>query len=173
MIAAIDVHYKNDGSASAGAVVFADYSDTKAYRTYYINDIRVTAGYVPGQFYKRELPCIMAIFGVIEEEIDTVIVDGYVDLGKNPGLGRHLWKALDSKKKIIGVAKKPFRRSDAVRVFRGKSRQPLYITVAGMQQAEAAALIAGMHGKFRIPALIREADALSRFGKSGEHISEG
>lgn len=173
MIAAIDVHYKNDWSASAGAVVFADYYDAKAYRKYYINDIPVAAGYVPGQFYKRELPCIMAILGMIEEEIDAVIVDGYVDLGKKPGLGRHLWKALDSKVEIIGVAKKPFRGSDAIRVFRGKSRQPLYITVAGMQQVKAVALIAGMHGKFRIPELIRQADMISRFGKSGEQLSEG
>ncbi len=173
MIAAIDVHYRNDVSASAGAVVFADYSDTKSYRKYYINDIPVTAGYVPGQFYIRELPCIMAILGIIEEEIDTVIIDGYVDLGSGPGLGRHLWEALDARKKIIGVAKKSFRGSDAFRVFRGKSRQPLYITAAGMKQSAAADLIACMHGTFRIPALIREADMISRFGMSGEQLSEG
>jgi len=161
MIAAIDVHYNDDASASAGAVVFSDYSDSTGYRTYVRNISRVEK-YVPGQFYRRELPCIMAILGMIEEEIDTVIIDGYVDLGGRPGLGRHLWKALEGKKKIIGVAKKNFRGSNAVRVFRGKSRQPLYITAAGIEQTAAAGLIANMHGKFRLPAFLKQADSLCR-----------
>ncbi len=37
--------------------------------------------YIAGQFYRRELPCIMAILRIIEEKIHTVIIDGYVDLG--------------------------------------------------------------------------------------------
>jgi deoxyribonuclease V len=161
MIAAIDVHYKDDGSASAGTVVFADYSDLTEYRTY-IKKITSVEDYIPGQFYRREMPCIMAILGMIEEKIDTVIIDGYVDVGGRPGLGRHLWKALEGKKKIIGVAKKHYRGSEAAKVFRGKSRQPLYVTAAGMEQPMAAGLIANMHGKFRLPTLLKQADSLSR-----------
>ncbi|MGM0527218.1 MAG: endonuclease V [Bacteroidota bacterium] len=164
MIAAIDVHYKDDGSARAGAVVFNDFSDSEASRTYIKNILRVE-DYVPGQFYRRELPCILAILDIIEEDIDTLIIDGYVDLGPKAGLGRYLWKALNGKIKIIGVAKKTFHGSDAIKVFRGASRQPLYITAAGMERTTAAGLIAGMHGKYRLPSLIRQADALSRYGK--------
>jgi deoxyribonuclease V len=123
MIAAIDVHYLDDASAMAGAVVFSDFPDAKGFRTY-IKVISVIEDYVPGCFFRRELPCILAILEIIEEEIDTVIIDGYVNLGDKPGLGLHLWEALGGRKKVIGVAKKYFRGSDAVNVFRGNSRRP-------------------------------------------------
>lgn len=161
MIVAIDVHYFHDSTAIAGAVVFSDYSDSVGYRTY-IKKISGTEDYIPGQFYKRELPCILEILGVIREDIETIIIDGYVDLGMEPGLGRHLWNALNCSKNVIGVAKKYFKESDAIKVFRGKSRQPLYITAAGLEPAIAADLIASMHGRFRLPTLIKQADSLSR-----------
>jgi hypothetical protein len=43
---------------------------------------------------------------MIREDIDMVIIDGYVDLGDKPGLGRHLWEAMDCKMKIIGMVKR-------------------------------------------------------------------
>lgn len=165
MIAAVDVHYRNDEVATAGAVVFLSFRDPKAFRTY-LKDIPKVESYIPGEFYRRELPCLVAVLGMIEEEVDTIIIDGYADLGEKPGLGRHLWIALDCKKKIIGVAKKYFKDSDAIKVFRGNSRQPLYVTSVGIEKTEAADLIAGMHGKFGLPTLLKQADFLSRSGKS-------
>jgi deoxyribonuclease V len=161
MIAAVDVHYMEDGFATAGAVVFGDYSDSEAYQIYTCR-ISGTEPYVPGQFYKRELPCILAVLKTIKEDIDTVIIDGYVDLGKKSGLGRHLWKSLDSNKKVIGVAKTSYRQSDAIKVFRGKSVQPLYITSAGIEPSLAAILIKNMYGENRIPTLLKLADSLCR-----------
>lgn len=166
MIAAVDVHYNADGSAIVGAVEFKDYTDSEANQTYTCQ-ISGTEPYVPGQFYKRELPCLLAVLKIIEEEIDTVIIDGYVDPGEKPGLGRHLWDALVCKTEVIGVAKKYFRGSDAIRIYRGKSRQPLYITSAGIEPSQASNHIEQMHGKFRIPDLLRLADSLCRTGKSG------
>lgn len=163
MIAAIDVHYSDDNIATAGAIVFSGYKDTKEYRAYK-TDIPEAEDYVPGQFYRRELPGLIAVIRMIEEEIDTVIIDGYVDLGEEPGLGRYLWKSLDGNKRVIGVAKEYFRGSYPVKIFRGKSRKPLYITSAGIEQTVAAGLIEGMHGKFRLPTLLKKADSLSRTG---------
>jgi deoxyribonuclease V len=164
MITAVDVHYLADGSATAAAVVFNDFSDSEAYQTYTCR-VPATEPYVPGQFYKRELPCILAVLEMIEEDINTVIIDGYVDLGDNPGLGRHLWKALKCEKIIIGVAKKYFLGSDAIKVFRGKSRRPLFITSAGIEPEVAACLIERMHGENRLPALLKMADSLCRLSK--------
>jgi len=164
MIAAIDVYYPEDGSAVAGAVIFKDYTDSREYRKYTCH-IPKTEAYMPGEFYKRELPCIMAVLEIVKEDIDTVIIDGYVDLGEKPGLGWYLWKALDYKKDIIGVAKKYFMGSDAVKVFRGKSKRPLYITSAGIEPSKAAGLIENMHGKNRIPDLLKLADSLCRGGR--------
>src|SRR3972149_10446018 len=130
MIAAVDVHYTDGAAATVGAVVFSDFGDSVGCRTY-TKGIPSVEDYVPGQSYRRELPCIMAILKAIEEEVDTVIIDGYVDLGKRTGLGLHVWKALGGKKKVIGVAKRNFQGSNAVKVFRRGSLRPLYVTLAG------------------------------------------
>ena len=45
---------------------------------------------------------------------------------------------------------------------RGSSRRPLYVSAAGMELQEAKRHIAQMHGKFRMPALLKRADQLSR-----------
>jgi deoxyribonuclease V len=163
MIASVDVHYKDDATATVAAVVFSDFSDSEAYRTYTM-EIQEAEEYLPGQFFRRELPCIISILGIIEEEIDTIIIDGYVDLGEGPGLGQHLWISLECKKKVIGVAKTHFRGANPARVFRGKSRKPLFVSAAGIEQSAASDLISGMHGKYRIPTLIKQADSLSRYG---------
>lgn len=92
MIAVIDVHYNDNASATAGAVIFKDYSDPKGFRTYR-KDISGVDDYVPGQFYRRELP---------------------------------------------------------------------YITAAGIEPSQAAILIANMHGKYRLPTILKLADSLSR-----------
>ena len=49
---------------------------------------------IPGEFYRRELPGLLAVLEKIEQPIDVMVIDGYVDLAPDrPGLGRHLWSA--------------------------------------------------------------------------------
>jgi deoxyribonuclease V len=161
MIAAVDVHYTDSGTARAVAMIFTGFDDEKVYRSYKA-DIEVTEDYIPGQFYRRELPCLIAVLNEIKEEYDTIIIDGYVDPGGAPGLGRHLWHAFSGKKKVIGVAKKNYRNSDAIEVFRGTSHRPLYITAAGIDPVQAADIITNMNGKYRIPDLLKYVDRVSR-----------
>lgn len=52
--------------------------------------------YVSGEFYKREMPCALAILGDLGKPPTMVVIDGYVhldDLGR-PGFGAHLHRAL-------------------------------------------------------------------------------
>ena len=76
VIACFDVDYKGD-KAHIGGVLIRKWTDEKPFREYgkVINDI---ADYVPGQFYKRELPCIIQLLDEIIEPIDLIVVDGYV-----------------------------------------------------------------------------------------------
>ncbi len=161
MIAAIDVDYRDNGSAQAAAVVFEHFSDTAPYSTY-ITDIPQVEAYVPGQFFRRELPCIIAVFEVIREAVSTIVIDGYVMLGESPGLGFCLWQQLKQEKAVIGVAKSPYMHSNAVTVIRGSSKNPLYVTSAGMEPAIAAGRIRRMQGKYRIPTLLKHVDSLSK-----------
>ena len=54
------------------------------------------AAYVPGQFYRRELPCLLAVFGLVRQPLEIILIDGYVwlDAQGMPGLGGHLFDAL-------------------------------------------------------------------------------
>ena len=67
------------------------------------------AGYIPGSFYKRELPCILSLLSDINETVDTIIVDGYVSLGSRPGLGQHIKDEIEPRVAVIGVAKNYFK----------------------------------------------------------------
>jgi deoxyribonuclease V len=126
--------------------------------------------YEPGQFFRRELPCLLSVLRKLPP-VEVVIIDGYVWLGGSdmPGLGAHLYQALGGRTAVIGVAKTIFKGAEAVcEVFRGKSKRPLFITVAGMSQECAAEHVRSMHGPYRIPTLLKRVDELSKRANAGE-----
>jgi deoxyinosine 3'endonuclease (endonuclease V) len=93
-------------------------------------------------------------------------VDGYVTLGaeQRPGLGQHLHAALGGQIPVVGVAKTRFAgvAPQVVPVRRGQSQNPLYVTSVGLPVAEAAQLVADMHGKHRFPTLLKLLDDLTK-----------
>ncbi|OPY77012.1 MAG: Endonuclease V [Syntrophorhabdus sp. PtaU1.Bin058] len=161
MIAAFDVHYFGDGSASAAAVLFHDYKDAvpAAEHTRIVRDV---ADYLPGHFYRRELPCILALLALFGKAPDEMVIDGYVMLGDRPGLGQHLFESLHCTVPVIGVAKSKFRGSSGAEVLRGRSAKPLYVTSAGMDIRKASEKIQTMYGPHRVPDLLRYVDHLAR-----------
>lgn len=122
--------------------------------------------YEPGQFYRRELPCLLAVFGELAARPRVIVIDGYVWLGDDgaPGLGAHLFQALGGEVAVVGVAKTRFRGADRVvaEVHRGGSRSPLFVTAAGIALGDVADCIRAMHGPHRIPALLKQVDRLCR-----------
>jgi len=162
-IVSVDVDYRPD-FAQAAAVVFEDWEEAAPLEERVVR-IDEVAPYVPGAFYKRELPCILAVLKEILQRPAIVVVDGYVWLGglSKPGLGAHLYRALGESTSVIGVAKTPFHSAtDAIAITRGKSLTPLFVTAAGMNACDAAASVARMHGPYRIPTLLKRTDALCR-----------
>ena len=122
----------------------------------------VTAQYLPGEFWRRELPPLHAVLQGVPR-LALIVVDGYVDLdpGGRPGLGArvHAERGVP----VIGVAKTFYRGAvHAAPVCRGQSARPLYVTAAGMSVADAAGMVAGMAGRHRIPDVLRLADRLAR-----------
>ena len=120
------------------------------------------ASYVPGSFYKRELPCILALLDKLKQIPVEMIIDGYVWLGARSGLGQHLFEALGCRIPVIGVAKSAFPGAAAEKIYRGTSRRPLYITAAGVPIGIAAGNISRMHGPHRIPNLLKQVDQISK-----------
>jgi deoxyribonuclease V len=165
VLACTDVHYKQKGAVAA-CIVFSQWGDARATREIRAELDEVEA-YQPGEFFRRELPCILRVLEEVEGTLEVVVIDGYVwlDGASRPGLGARLYEALGERTQVIGVAKTMFRGAGAfVTVMRGESQRPLYVTAAGMDVSRAAALVRSMHGEHRIPTLLKAVDRLCRRG---------
>jgi len=166
MILAIDVKYNNEEAIAKAVGVLFNRMDKMPERTIikYVQNIHA---YIPGLFYKRELPCILEILKDMNlNDIEAIIVDGhvYIDNEKANGLGAHLWQSLNGELAVIGVAKTEFisNRETVNKVFRGESIKPLYVSAIGMSNLEAANLIKQMHGEYRMPTILKEVDSLTK-----------
>jgi deoxyribonuclease V len=165
MIACLDVDYR-EGGAVAACVLAHGWSDDRPASESVVR-IATVEPYEPGRFFRRELPCLLAVLGAAGGRAEVVVIDGYVWLGdaREPGLGAHLYEALGRDAAVVGVAKTRFHGVQAAReVLRGESRTPLYVTAAGMDPDEAAERIREMHGPYRLPTLLKRADRLCRDG---------
>jgi deoxyribonuclease V len=166
MILALDVAYTGDAQGHAVAIAFAEWAAAVPAATY-TAAVSPIAAYEPGAFYKRELPCLLAVLAQVDlREVSCVVVDGYVTLGAEgrPGLGQHLYEALGSRVPVVGVAKTRFLgvAPQVVPVLRGQSQNPLYVTSVGLPVGEAARLVASMHGAYRFPTLLKLLDDLTK-----------
>jgi len=164
MILAIDVHYRAEEAQAVGMLFNWDSIHAIQIVNATVKDIKE---YVPGEFYKRELPCLMDIINKIDlNSLEAIIVDGhvYIDNELNLGLGGKLWESLQQKVPVIGVAKTSFFRNKntVIEVNRGKSDKPLYVSSIGMDVSLAACKVKEMAGGFRIPSLLKELDVLTK-----------
>lgn len=163
VIACIDVGYENE-SALAACVVISDWQAAES-AAEYVERIDQIQDYEPGEFYRRELPCIQAVLNRLPQPPTCVVIDGYVwlDEHQRPGLGAYLHDLLHNEVPVIGVAKSAFRGSHhAATVRRGESERALFVTSMGISITDAVANIKSMHGPFRIPTILKRVDQLSR-----------
>lgn len=162
-VIAMDVGYRGDRAIGVGYVFsWDDEVPTKIYTSITDN----IEPYVPGRFFLRELPCLMAIIEQLNlNELDVIVIDGYVHLsGGNKGLGAHLYDSIDQKLPIVGIAKRPYHghKSNVAEVLRGESKVPLYITSVGIDLKEAVERVGLMKGEHRIPTILKSLDSHSK-----------
>jgi deoxyribonuclease V len=159
---AIDVGYSTCGAKAAG-VEFDDWTAAEPISTW-TSETGEAEAYIPGEFYKRELPCILRLLSDHQLQPDCIVVDGFVYLDgfSKPGLGKHLFNALAGGIPIIGVAKTVYAGiPHRFQVIRAKSKRPLFVTSEGIDVETAKELVRSMHGSHRIPTLLKIADRLS------------
>jgi len=158
---AVDVHYR-EGYAKVVAIEFDKWTD-KVPSKISEEIIENVEEYISGEFYRRELPCILEILKKTNKSnLEMIIIDGYVQLDDDgkAGLGMYLYESLNKKIPIIGVAKKGFKDNvkHVVKVERGISKNPLYVTTIGLDLQDSANRIKNMAGEFRIPDLLKILD---------------
>lgn len=166
MKAVLDVHYRENGAAAA-CVIFDSWEDSAP-----LNLVRTVAdrvsGYQAGRFYKRELPCLLAVLEAADRVFETILIDGYVHLqgSAGKGLGAHLFDALPYSAAVVGIAKNPLKIADRfMPVYRGRSKKPLFVSALGCSLTEAGEAVLRMHGLYRIPTLLKIVDQYARYGK--------
>jgi len=163
MNAVLDVFYR-DRLAWAACVTFDRWVDARP-RDVFTISLQVPAEYEPGHFYKRELPCLLAVLENADQRFEHIVIDSFVSL-KPPllkGLGARLAESLDACSAVIGVAKSSLKIADRyVEIRRGNSLRPLYVSSVNCPIKDAVTFILSMHGQHRIPTLIGMADQAAR-----------
>lgn len=172
---AIDAYYVGDTCHVVGGI-FNNWTDEHVSEFIYA-DVKVDSDYVPGEFYKRELPGILKLLEQIDlNKFDKIIIDGYVYLQERisefehklrPGLGRHLYALIKEKYpkiEIVGVAKTLYGETSDNGLeyglcYRGNSKKPLYVTSTKRRGKNPNYLIERMAGEYRIPTIIKEVDS--------------
>ena len=95
-------------------------------------------------------------------DISLIVIDGFVYLDDEGryGLGGHLYEHLERRVQVVGVAKSPFKGSCKLirEICRGRSKRPLFVSAVGTDLDEAARLVKGMSGEFRLPSLLKILD---------------
>lgn len=164
MIGILDAAY-GDAASAVACVTVEDWEDASALAEF-THRAGPAADYQPGEFYKREMPLLLSVLGMLPRKPEIIVIDGYVWLGveDRKGLGAHLFDALGRASSVVGIAKTKFHGASywAAEVRRGGSDSPLYVTAAGVDAGEAAAAVKRMHGEHRIPELVTLADRLAR-----------
>ncbi|WP_211226574.1 endonuclease V [Pedobacter glucosidilyticus] len=164
IILAMDVHYRENVAKAVGALFKWESDAPNELIVKYIDDV---SEYIPGEFYKRELPCIREIIDSADlNRIAVIIVDSHIYINNNReyGLGGKLWQELGQRIPVIGVAKSSFKdnQETITPIKRGNSKKPLYISSIGIELEVAARLILNMKGKYRLPDILKTLDSVTK-----------
>ncbi|MDC8770392.1 endonuclease V [Roseateles albus] len=163
---ALDVHFEAQ-EAWAAAVAFDDWVAPEPTRTFSSRIDHVEKA-VRGEPDLRALPCILQLLrehGLAPAQIELIIINGpvHLDAQETPGLGRHLYHALGGVCPIIGVAKTaPAGMPEQFEVHREEETRPLIITCVGIDLGAAKARLRAMHGRKRVPTLLKLVTRLAK-----------
>lgn len=169
---ALAIHFEADG-ALAAAVAFEGWDAPEALRSFTTRIAHAEKKTAKrGEPDLRELPCMLQLLREHGLEPEVILIAGFVhlDAAESAGLGRHLFHALGGRTAVIGVSKValPLGETPAqFELFREEETAPLIITCAGIDLGAAKARLRGMHGKRRMPTLLKLVARLAK-GAQGE-----
>jgi deoxyribonuclease V len=145
-------------------VAFEAWDAAEATQTY-LSRIGQVEPAVRGELDLRELPCVLQLLREHRLEPELILLEGFVHLDANetPGLGQHLYQALNGRVPIVGVSKRRLPGLAAqIEVMREEETPPLLVTCAGIDIGAAKARLRAMHGRKRVPTLMKLAARLAK-----------
>lgn len=147
----------NGAQAQAAAIAFDAWDSPEPTKTY-LSHIAQVEKPARGELDLRELPCVMQLLREHKLEPELILIDGFVhlDADETPGLGQHLFQALGGTVPVIGVSKtgRPG-LSAQFEVIREEEAKPLTVTCAGVDIGAAKVRVRSMHGRKRVPTLMK------------------
>lgn len=154
-----------DGAQANAAAVAFDAWDAAEATTTYVSHIAQVDKAVRGELDLRELPCVMQLLREHGLAPELILVDGFVHLDgeETPGPGQHLYQALGGTVPIVGVSKRGLPGLPAqFQVIREDEAPPLFVTCSGIDIGAAKARLRAMHGRKRVPTLLKLAARLAK-----------
>ncbi len=164
----MDVQIQGD-TALVAAVAFDDWAAFEGTKNYSLKIDHVEKP-AKGELDLRELPWLLQLINANGLQPEVIVFDGFVhlDAQETPGLGRRLHDTLGGRTAVIGVSKSLFKGSDTPEqfcVFREDETPPLVVTCAGIDLGAAKARIRTMHGRKRVPTLMKLAARIAKGNK--------
>lgn len=154
-----------DGTqATAAAVAFDAWDAAEATKTY-VSRIAQVDKPARGEPDLRETHCVMQLLREHHLTPELIVIDGFVhlDADDTPGQGRHLHQALGGAVPIVGVSKKGMPGlSSQFEVEREEETPPLVVTCVGIDIGAAKVRLRSMHGRKRVPTLVKLAARLAK-----------
>jgi deoxyribonuclease V len=160
---AVAVHHDSTG-ALAAAVAFDEWAAPEALRSYTTRIDHVERA-ARGELDLRDLPCLLQLLREHALAPECIVIDGcvFLDAQDTPGLGRHLHHALGGHIGVIGVCKTAMPGMPAqFEVHREDEARPVIVTCIGLDIGAAKARLRAMHGKRRVPTLLKLAVRLAK-----------
>lgn len=154
--------------ATVAAATCDDWDAAEATKTYVLRITPVDPP-VRGPLDLRALPGVMQLLREHRLAPEIVMLDGFVhlDAHETPGLGQHLHQALGGQVPVIGVSRKGLPGLTAqYEVLREDEAPPLWVTCAGLDLGAAKARLRAMHGRKRLPTLLKLVARLAK-GEAG------
>ena len=159
----MDVHIEGD-SARAAAVAFDDWAAAEGTRQFALAIAHVEKP-ARGELDLRALPWLIQLLEANRLQPEAIVLAGLVhlDAQDTPALGRRLHDALGGRCAVIGVSKSGFKDAPAqFEVHREEEAAPLIVTCAGIDLGAAKARVRTMHGRKRVPTLMKLAARIAK-----------
>lgn len=162
---ALAMHGVADGAVVA-AVAFDEWGAPEASRTF---STRIAPADPPVRSPRgtAELAGVLHLLREHALEPELIVIDGPVhsDAAETPAWGRQLFDALGGRSAVVGVSTRAIPGMPAqFEVWREEEARPLIVTCIGIDLGAAKMRVRTMHGRRRVPTLMKLAARLARGG---------
>jgi deoxyribonuclease V len=161
----VGVHKLDDG-AIVCAVAFDEWDAAEASRTF-TSRVAPVDPPVRSPRGAAELAGVLQLLREHALEPELIVIDGpvYLDAAETPAWGRQLFDALGGRSAVVGISTRAMPSLPAqFEVWRDEEARPLIVTCIGIDLGAAKVRVRTMHGRRRVPTLMKLAARLARGG---------